>query len=151
MIKDLLNIQIGNTVKQITCQYDDESYIYVLDDYIRVGKWTIKDIIKHCDRTDYNANLEFVIVDMRGRERIKKYYYTGRSLYHPNECGIKGSPDKSVQGILSFFIDNSPIFQCDDWEDYETYLTLYQIKGILNNGRNKQEQLRDIKKIFEKQ
>ena len=41
----------------------------------------------------------------RQRERIKKYYYTGRSLYHPNECGIKVSPDKSVQCILSFFID----------------------------------------------
>lgn len=148
-MKKYLNIDLNGTILTISCQYDAEAQTYILDEEIVVKQWTIKKVIKHCDSHDYNANYEYIIKDKYGLEKIKKYYYTGRSIYHPNECGLKGADDYSVEGVLSFFIHNSPIFNSKDWGEYDLCRTIYEIKKIIDSGTTKQHQLQSIKKIID--
>lgn len=144
----ILNVQVGYYVKQIACQYDDKNDTFRLGEDIIVNDWKIKGTIKHVRCSGYDAYYEYVISDKLGKEKIKAYYYTGRAIYHPNECGLKGSIDASPQGVLSYFINNSPIFKCKDWDEYESHMVLYKIQKIIENGHSKQEQLNEIRKIL---
>lgn len=148
MRKVLLNIQIGDSIRQVICQYDTQFDIYELEEDIVVNDWKIKGFVKHEKNSGYDSCFEFVISDRLDRERSKTYYYTGRAVYHPNECGLKGSSDLSPQGVISFYINNCPIFSCKDWDEYESHLILYKIQTIINNGHSKQEQLKEIKNIL---
>lgn len=154
MKKEYLNIQIGNSVKQVECLHDSGNRIYKLEEDIVVDEWRIKGFIKYIAHNpfwkfDVYANYEYVIADKMGKERVEIYYYHNVGC-NKNKCGLGPSDDFSAQGVLSYFIKNSPIFKCADWEEYDLSIELNKIKKVLENGRSKQEQLREIRRIINK-
>ena len=82
MIKsDYVNVSINDKVQQLHYQYDDEAAVYIFDEDIRIGEWTIKKIVKlggpkiSAYKYDFKNYLEFAIIDKNGIFRIKTWFY----------------------------------------------------------------------------
>lgn len=148
-MKDILNVQLGDSVVSIGCEHEKDSHIYILDDEFIIKGWTIKKVIKHCNIGEWHVNYEYIIKDPKGCEKIKKYYYTGRSWHYKNECRLGGNESFSMEDALSYFIRNSPIFQCKDWKEYEAHRCRLDIQKLTEYNFNVRENLFKIKNIVE--
>ena len=151
MSKDIINIQLEDSVVSISCEHEKGSHVYILDEELVINdNWSIKKVIKQCDIGDYHENYEYIIKDSIGREKVKKYYYTGRSWHYKNECDLMPADNFSIGGVLSFFIRNSPIFKCKNWGEYEAYRYMYEIKKHTLHEYRLREHLYQIKTLVEK-
>ena len=146
-----LNITLQHD-KVLTVGYDreDTSNSIVFEKDILVSDWTINRIIQvggprySSYKYDWNNYLEFVITDRNGTQRIKRYHYNGGS--HNDNVGVYVSGVSQIESI-AYFIKNSSIFICEDWEDFDAYVILANVKNIINSKEAniaKVKKLRDI-------
>lgn len=132
MIKsDYVNVSINDKVQQLHYQYDDEAAVYIFDEDIRIGEWTIKKIVKlggpkiSAYKYDFKNYLEIVIIDKCGVSRTKSWYYNYDSEL--NVYGCDGGSDYA----LSYFCNEFQAFKCLDWNDYDANVKLNKIQSIL--------------------
>ena len=130
-----INISISNGVQQFHYRYDDEAAVYIFDEDICIGEWTIKNIVKlggpkiSAYKYDFKNYLEFVIIDKNGIFRTKVWFYN--DYYHPDfeigEYCHEGGPIYSV----AYFCKEYPAFKSLDWNDYDASVKLKEIQKIL--------------------
>lgn len=145
-----VNVSINNNVHQLHYQYDDETAVYVFDEDVRIGEWTIKNIVKlggpRCSqyKYDFDNYLELVLTDKDGVSKKEQWFYnTDRSL-----CLYK--QNVFMPESFAYFCEKHPIFCCQNWEDYLAYVNLKAIQSIIENDNiNNSEKLVRIKNYIE--
>lgn len=130
-----INISINNEVQQFHYRYDDEAAVYIFDEDISIGEWTIKNIVKlggpkiSAYKYDFKNYLEFVIIDKNGISRIKTWFYN--DYIHPDsELGQYSHENGAIYSV-SFFCEEYPAFECSDWSDYDASIKLKEIQAII--------------------
>lgn len=145
----IVNISINDDVKQINYQYDNEASVYIFDEDIRIGEWTIKNIVKiggpRSSQYKYNFDnyLELVLVDKDGISKKEQWYYN----IDMNLCLYKQNifmPDSFV-----CFCEKHPIFKCQNWEDYLAYVNIKTIQLIIDKNITNVEKFNQIKSYIE--
>lgn len=135
MKNGFVNMAINGHVEQLHYQYDDEAALYIFDKDIRVGEWTIKQIVKiggpqvSVYKCDFKNYLEFVIIDKNDIFRIKSWFYN--DCIHPDsELGQYSNENGAIYSV-AYFCEKYPAFECSDWNDYDAIVKLKRIQEIL--------------------
>ena len=132
MIKrDFIKVAINGRIEQLHYQYDDEAAVYIFDDDIHIGDWSINKTIKLGGpkvspyKYDFKNYLEFIITDKNGISRLKSWYYN-----YDSELNVYGC-DGGANYALSYFFNEFQAFKCAEWEDYNALVKLNNIRVIL--------------------
>lgn len=152
-----LNISITPSYV-ITLEYDKVADSFVFKSDINcVNGWKIKNIIKHdiaaqyvtSHYTSHHNFLEFVIKDLKGCQRKKKYFYNSYEQKNVEEnTGVHCKQTLSATQAIAYFIENTKIFHYANWEEYDAGDTLEQISDIMKKDISKKEILQSIKELL---
>lgn len=148
----LMNIQRGHSFVQAIFEYDKDLGCYRFENDIRLGDWSVATIVRIGGPTtsvykyDYKNYLEFVITDKHGESRIKQYYH---NLFSDEMLITKEYDDDLSQRGVRLFLENHPIFDAQDWRDYDASILISAIKKIVNSDKitinmEKVDKIRDI-------
>ncbi len=128
-----------------------ESHEIAFENDIHVNNWTIHRIILiggPCSsryKYDCDQYLEFVILDKNGEQQIKRYYF---NIGYNNDVGLCGLRKSAIESIV-YFVENCPIFKCEDWADSNAFIALLRIKNILNESNSSNyEKIDKINSLF---
>lgn len=144
-----VNISVNNNVQQLHYQYDDEAAVYVFDEDIIIGEWTIKNIVKlggpQSSQYKYNFDnyLELVLTDKDGISKKEQWFYNtdkNLCLYMQNIF---------MPESFAYFCEKHPIFKCQNWEDYMAYMSIKTIQSIIEENITNQEKFSRIKNYIE--
>lgn len=144
-----VNISVNNNVQQLHYQYDDEAAVYVFDEDIIIGEWTIKNIVKLggplCSQYmyDFSNYLELVLTDKDGISKKEQWFYNtdkNLCLYMQNIF---------MPESFAYFCEKHPIFKCQNWEDYLAYVNIKIIQSIIEENITNQEKFSRIKSQIE--
>ena len=144
-----VNISVNNNVQQLHYQYDDEAAVYVFDEDIIIGEWTIKNIVKlggpRCSQYmyDFDNYLELVLTDKGGISKKEQWFYNtdkNLCLYMQNIF---------MPESFAYFCEKHPIFKCQNWEDYIAYMSTKTIQSIIEENITNQEKFSRIKNYIE--
>ena len=146
-----LNITLpDNKVLTVGYSRENDSNAIVFENDIQVNDWTISRIIQvggprySTYKYNWDYYLEFVITDMSGAQRVRRYHYNGGN--HNDNVGVFASGTSQVESI-AYFIKVSPIFISVDWDDFEAYMILTNVQRILDSKMTsiaKVEKLRNV-------
>lgn len=132
---ELMNIIRGAFKVQVLYDYVELcSFTFTKD--IKLGDWTVGKIVAHKGPKysdyiyDWKKYLEFLITDKRGESRSQKFYY---NIPCKQMLNSKPCPDSFVYMAVQHFLENHPIFDSEDWAEYESVEKLVKIKTILNS------------------
>ncbi len=130
---ELINIQVSsNKVTTLCYEYKDRQYLF--DSDICVNGWTISRAIaikgpsSSCYKYDYRNYLEFIITDPNGDQKIKTWFHNKGD----NELKSYWA-EYNLSEAIKFYIENSPIFNCKNWVDYEDSLIIKDISSIIED------------------
>lgn len=132
MKRDFIKVAINGKIEQLHYQYDDEAAVYVFDDDIHIGDWSINKTIRlggpkvSSYKYDFKNYLEFIITDKNGISRLKSWYYYNDD----SELNVYGC-DGGANYALSYFFNEFQAFKCAEWEDYNALVKLNNIRVIL--------------------
>lgn len=149
---EMMNIQHGPSIIQVTYEYDKEMRAFHFKDDIKIGYWTVLKNIRiggpetSIYKYDFNNYLEFVIIDKRGESRIKQYYYNCFS----DEIIVNQSYDDDIsQRGIRLFLENHPLFDCIDWNDYDASAVISKIKETVNSDNmNNVDKINKIRSLL---
>lgn len=148
---ELMNISHGSFNVQAFFEYVAELRSFRFAEDIKLGDWTISKMIgvggpklSHY-KYDWHNYLEFFITDKNGESRVWQFYYnipceeiTEAKTYH----------DNIAQRGVRRFLENHPIFDSENWSEYESLKKLAKIKKVLNSeelsSSCKLEEIRNI-------
>lgn len=149
---ELMNIQHGLSIIQVTYEYDKEMRAFHFKDDIRIGYWTVLKNIRlggpetSIYKYEFKNYLEFVIVDKHGESRIKQFYYNCNSEFTTTKP--YDDDDISQSGIRRF-LENHPLFDCIDWNDYDASAVISRIKITVNSDNmNNVEKIDKIRSLL---
>ena len=149
---ELMNIQHGLSIIQVTYEYDKEMRAFHFKDDIRIGYWTVLKNIRlggpetSIYKYEFKNYLEFVIVDKRGESRMKQFYYNCSSEFTTTKP--YDDDDISQSGIRRF-LENHPLFDCIDWNDYDASAVISRIKITVNSDNmNNVEKIDKIRSLL---
>lgn len=146
-----MNIQHGLSIIQVTYEYDKEMRAFHFKDDIKIGYWTVLKNIRlggpetSIYKYDFNNYLEFVIKDKRGTSRIKQFYYNNNSEF----TTTKPYDDDISQRGIRRFLENHPLFDSIDWNDYDASVVISRIKKTVNSDNmNNVEKIDKIRSLL---
>ena len=94
---------------------------------------------------EFKNYLEFVIIDKRGESRIKQFYYNDNSEF----TTTKPYDDNISQRGIRLFLENHPLFDCIDWNDYDASAVISKIKETVNSDNmNNDETIDKIRSLL---
>ena len=144
----LLNIPVHGDVIQINCENQDRNYCLAED--VKNGDWTVKKVIKVGGpqysryKYDFSKYLEFVLVDKSGEARTLQWHHYGGDACLRGYQGGEGTID-----CIPFFFKEHPVFNCQDWKDFEAKSKLLEVENILSyRGVSNQEKLGKIVEVL---
>lgn len=148
---ELMNIQHGLSTIQVTYEYDKEMRAFHFKDDIKIGYWTVLKKIRlggpetSIYKYEFKNYLEFVIIDKRGESRIKQFYYNDNSEF----TTTKPYDDNISQRGIRLFLENHPLFDCIDWNDYDASAIISKIKETVNSDNmNNDEKIDKIRSLL---
>lgn len=120
-------------------KYISEDSAYIFENDITINEWIICKIVGYSvEGYTRNYHLDFIIKDKHGIPR-KHRQYTPWPRTYANDINS-----------VSEFIENSLIFQCDDWDDYDTSRIINDIEKILSEKRLAKEKIIEIERLVSK-
>lgn len=147
---ELMNIQHGLSIIQVTYEYDKEMRAFHFKDDIKIGYWTVLKNIRlggpetSIYKYEFKNYLEFVIIDKREESRIKQFYYNCNSEFTTTKPYY--DDDISQSGIRRF-LENHPLFDSIDWNDYDASAIISDIKETVNSDNmNNVDKIRSLLK-----
>lgn len=150
----LMNIQHGGSLIQAVFEYDKDMGAYRFENDIKLGNWTIARIIRiggprtSIYKYDFKNYLEFVITDKWGESRIKQYYH---NCFSDDITTKKTYDDDLSQRGVRLFLENHPIFDAQDWNDYDAYAFVSAIKKVIGSdemtNKEKVDKIRDMLRL----
>lgn len=148
---ELMNIQHGLSIIQVTYEYDKEMRAFHFKNDINIGYWTVLKNIRiggpetSIYKYDFNNYLEFVIIDKRGESRIKQFYYNCNSEF----TTTKPYDDNISQRGIRLFLENHPLFDSINWNDYDASAVISKIKETVNSDNmNNVEKIDKIRSLI---
>ena len=149
---ELMNIQHGLSIIQVTYEYDKEMRAFHFKDDIRIGYWTVLKNIRlggpetSIYKYEFKNYLEFVILDKRGESRIKQFYYNCNSEFTTTKP--YDDDDISQSGIRRF-LENHPLCDCIDWNGYDASAVISRIRVTVNSDNmNNVEKIDKIRSLL---
>lgn len=120
-----------------TWSYTQEESAYIFEEDLVINGWIIQKIVVYSVK-GYTRDfyLEFVIKDKCGISRIHR-----RSTPWPNTYA------NDIDSVKEF-IQDSLIFKCEDWADFDIAKTFVKIKEILDSNSSRQGQLTKLKDLL---
>lgn len=129
-----MNIQHGRTVIQTVYEYDENLGAYRFGDDIKIGDWVVAKMVRiggpriSVYKYDFKNYLEFVITDKSGESRTKLYYY---NCFSDEITTTKTYDDDLPQRGVRLFLENHPIFETKDWEEYDAFAIVSKIEKVI--------------------
>lgn len=124
-----MEILINNKIFFYDCK--DMDYHFIED--IQIGNWKIYQVIKNGHKRsspykwDCDSNLIFKITDENGVSKNKVWFYFRNDYGLPV---VKNDEDNINR--IKRFIENSILFKCETWDDYESTAFVLGVKNIID-------------------
>ena len=124
-----MEILISNTIYSYICK--DMDYYFAED--IKIGNWEIHRTVKNRYKVKSNykweadSNLVFSITDKNGITKNKVWFYFRNDYGLP---AVKNDEDNINR--IKRFIENSILFKCETWDDYESTAFVLGVKNIID-------------------
>lgn len=150
---ELMNIIRGRLIIQAAYEFDEEMCVFHFKDDIKIGDWTVvKNICIGGPRTStggkcsFDNYLEFVILDKCGEPRTMQFYYNCNC---PEIKTTKTYEYNVTQRGIIRFLENHPLFDCIDWNDYDASAVISRIKITVNSDNmNNVEKIDKIRSLL---
>jgi hypothetical protein len=146
----LLNILRGTCLVQAYFEYDTKHDVICFDADIILGDWRVSKRIPDSYNRQYLSHyddyVEFVIIDKHGESRIWKFNYNNTFPDMPDASNYDYG---GVQRGVRRFLENHPLFDCDDWKDYESSFILSKIHDVVKSDKSNYEKLTEIRRIVQ--
>ena len=150
MFMEYINLQIApDKVMILAYKYEYPSFIFEND--IEINGWSIGKFVKiggprfSTYKYDFKRYLEFVITDPNGVQKIKRWFCHNGD----DEMTAYWDPyNNDFSGTICYYLKNSPIFKCANWEDYDAWRVINKVKTIINSTHDNISKLKNISKIL---
>ena len=150
---ELMSIARGAFKVQVFYDYVELCSFTFTED-IKLGDWTVGKIVAHKGpkysdyKYDWKKYLEFLITDKRGESHVKLFYYNMPCKEMPE---TRPCPDSFAHMAVRHLLENHPIFDSEDWADYDNLAKLAKIKSVLNSDElSASVKIEEIKNILQK-
>lgn len=147
---EYINLQIApDKVMILAYKYEYPTFIFEND--IEIKGWIIGKIIKiggprfSTYKYDFKRYLEFVITDPNGVQKVKKWFC------HNGDDEMSAYWDtynNDLSGTICYYLKNSPIFGCADWEDYDACRIIHKVKAYLDAPQSNYAKVKSIIKTL---
>lgn len=150
---ELMNIIHGRLIIQAAYEFDEGMCVFHFKDDIKIGDWTVvKNICIGGPSTSTGGKcgldnyLEFVILDKCGEPRTMQFYYNRNC---PEIKTTKTYEYNATQRGIRRFLENHPLFDCIDWNDYDASAVISKIKETVNSDNmNNVDRINKIRRML---
>lgn len=152
---EYINVNLPDgTLLSLECNYDSEKRICTLSQDIEINGWTVRKEMevggpktsqyKYC----FDNFVEILLTDKNGKKDFIRHFYNlnvpGVIVGDDKEATAVNCGDNLVVSAISHFLNKAAVLKCEDWEDYNAYKILSQIKQCIHDKVSNIEKLQTI-------